>query len=208
MKRALKNFFLRDVYTTLFTLAGAGLLIMASSRLAFALVTATALLWVYNTAMAALFFGRPLYPRTKAGKTAARIILTSFLGSLFLLFLWVTSPLLAMETGSLILLVPCYASTSPLLDKPDDPEIAKLLLKASFEAGSLGLLIIAFALIREPIGFMALSLPGGGRGIIELFSPVDENGFLPVHIIAGSSGALLLLGYGSALFRGVKKPQG
>jgi hypothetical protein len=206
MRRALKNFFLHDWYTPLFTLAGAGLLIMASSRLAFALVTAAALLWVYNAAAAALFFGQPWYPSAKTGRTAARIILASFLGCLFLLFLWVTSPLLALETSAVILLVPCYASISPLFDKADGSNIATLLLKSSFEAGSLGLLIIAFALIREPVGFMSLSLPGGRQGIIELFSPVDENGFLPVRIIAGSAGALLLLGYGAALFRGIKKP--
>jgi hypothetical protein len=206
MKRAVKNFFLWDVYKPLFTLAGAGLIVMASSRLAFALVTAAALLWVYNATMAALFFGRPVYPKTPMGKVAARITLTSVLGSLFLLFLRVTSPLLAMETACLVLLTPCYVSVSPLFDKPYGSEISSLLLKASLEAGSLGALIVAFALIREPVGFMALSLPGGASGIIELFSPPEGDGFLPVRIIAGSAGALLLLGYGAALFRGRRRP--
>ncbi len=58
----------------------------------------------------------------------------------------------------------------------------------------------AFALIREPLGFLSLSLPGGAQGIILLFS-FEKEAFLPIHVIASSSGALLLLGYGIGLYR-------
>jgi hypothetical protein len=112
-----------------------------------------------------------------------------------------------METGYIVLLAPCCCVASPLFSALGREEFPALLFKTARDAGSLGTLIIAFALLREPIGFMNLSLPGGVQGIIELFPGFDGDSFLPIKIIAGSAGAFLLLGYGTALFRGVKKPE-
>ncbi|MDR2485117.1 MAG: hypothetical protein LBD55_06960 [Treponema sp.] len=204
MNHPLKTFLYRDLHAPFSTLAGAGFIVMSSSRLAFGLVAAAALLWVYNLTMAAVFFARPIYPAI--GKKITLIFLTSLLGSGFLLLLWLASPLLAMEMAYIILLAPCYAAGSPLFSQLKSSEISPLLLKASAEAGSIGLLIIAFSLIREPIGFMALSLPGGVQGLIELFQYFEGDAFLPIKIIPSSAGALLLLGYGAALFRSIRKP--
>jgi hypothetical protein len=210
MNHPLKTFVFRDLPAPLSTLAGAGLVIMSSSRLSFGLTAAAALLWVYDLTMTVVYFAQPIYP--KIGKNIALILLTSFLGSCFLLLLWLYSPLLALETGYIILLTSCYCVGSPAFarfdqpaGKPDTAEFKKIILKTSLEAGSLGILIIGFALIREPLGFTTLSLPGGPQGIIELFPPFDEDSFLPIGVISGSSGALLLLGYGAALFRNIKK---
>lgn len=205
MNHPLKTFLYRDLYAPLSTLAGVGLIVMSSSRLAFGLVAAAALMWVYNLTMAAVFFARPVYP--KIGKKIILIFLTSVLGSGFLLLLCLVSPLLAMEMAYIILLAPCYAVGSSLFSQQlKSSEISPLLLKASTEAGSIGLLIIAFSLIREPIGFMTLSLPGGVQGLIELFQYFEGDAFLPIKIIPSSAGALLLLGYGAALFRSIRKP--
>ncbi|MDR0568245.1 MAG: hypothetical protein LBG87_03465 [Spirochaetaceae bacterium] len=225
MNRLLKTFLFRDLGTPLTTLAGAGIIIMASSRLSFGLTVSAALLWVYNTVAAAVFFAQPFYPKT--GKKMTAILLSSFLGSAFLLILWLYSPLLAIETSYLIILIPCYCVGSPLFaqfssikqtDKQTGAQarqtggadmktaLQKVLMQASREAGSLGILITAFALIREPLGFMSLSLPGGPQGIIELFPGFEGDAFLPIAAASGSAGAFLLLGYGAALFRGLKKP--
>jgi hypothetical protein len=66
--------------------------------------------------------------------------------------------------------------------------------KEVFEAVSLGVLLLAFALIREPLGFLSLSLPGGAQGSVMLFSFKAES-LLPVQLMSSSGGALLLLGY-------------
>ncbi|MDR2535590.1 MAG: hypothetical protein LBD29_06110 [Treponema sp.] len=205
MNHSLKTFLFRDLHTPLSTLAGAGLLIMASSRLAFGLVTGIALLWVYDITVTILFFTQPIYPNI--GKKAILILLTSFLGSCYLLLLWFFSPLLAMETGYVILLVPCYCIGSSTFSRINlgQAKFEKLLFNTSLEAGSLGILIVAFALIREPIGFMSLSVPGGPLGIIEVFPVFEGNSFLPIRVIGSSAGAFLLLGYGAALFRNIKK---
>jgi Na+-transporting NADH:ubiquinone oxidoreductase subunit NqrD len=71
------------------------------------------------------------------------------------------------------------------------------------ESLTYGALIVIIALIREPLGFSSLSLPGGAQGIIMLFSFSGQL-FLPIRIIASSSGALLLLGYIIGLYRHLK----
>lgn len=203
MNRRFRTYLLRDAHTPLSTLAGAGLLIMASSRLAFALIAAAGILWVYGLTVLLIFFAQPIYP--KIGRTVVLMFLSTFMGSIFLFFLWFISPLLAMGTLYIIILVPGYCMGSSLFSQLHSLEIEDILSRMFLEAGSLGLLIIAFALIREPIGFMALSLPGGSQGIIEVFHATEGNAFLPIKIIASSAGALLLLGYGVALFYTMRK---
>jgi hypothetical protein len=56
------------------------------------------------------------------------------------------------------------------------------------------------------LGFMALSLPGGAQGFIELFNASDKTDFFPIRTLATVSGALLLLGYIIALFYTIIKP--
>jgi hypothetical protein len=79
-----------------------------------------------------------------------------------------------------------------------EPEDA--LTRALLEAVVLGGLLVALALIREPLGLGSLSIPGGIFGIIELFN-YNTGGIVPLRIISSSTGAFLLLGYGVALFR-------
>jgi hypothetical protein len=198
MNRRFKTYLLRDAYTPLSTLTGAGLLVMASSRLAFALTAAAGILWVYGLTVLLIFCAQPIYP--KRGSKVVLIFLAAFMGSIFLFLLWFISPLLAMGTVYIIILVPGYCVSSGLFVQLHSLEIEDILSRLFLEAGSLGLLIIAFALIREPIGFMSLSLPGGSQGIIEVFHATEEDSFLPIKVMANSAGALLLLGYGVALF--------
>jgi membrane protein implicated in regulation of membrane protease activity len=75
-----------------------------------------------------------------------------------------------------------------------------------FEAPSLGVLLLVLALIREPRGFMSLSLPGGVQGSVMLFS-FNVEFLLPVQLIASSGGALLLLGYFWSVYKFMNKEQ-
>ncbi|GHV71037.1 hypothetical protein AGMMS49928_21160 [Spirochaetia bacterium] len=186
-------------HSPLSALSGMGLLIMASGRTAFALITALSLLWVYGLTVPVFFASFKILP--PKGKIFIQIFLSAFFGSVFVLLIWLFSPFLAMETGFLLTLVPAVCISSGIFSRMEDPDPLKIFTRSLSEAGVLGLLILALALIREPIGYASLSLPGGNRGIVEIFSGGGENSFFPVHIATSSAGALLLLGYSLALFR-------
>ncbi|GHV02448.1 hypothetical protein FACS189485_02840 [Spirochaetia bacterium] len=186
------------------TMVGGSLLILASSRFSFALVAAVSLLWVYCLTVLVIFAARSILPQK--GMPGLFVFLSAIIGSLYLLLLSFFSPLLVLDTFFFLILSPVCLIASGLLERiwPENGS-AKLnletVLVSSFsEAAVLGLLILALSLVREPIGFAELSLPGGAQGIAAFFSP-EEEGFFPVRIAASSAGALILLGYGITLFK-------
>jgi hypothetical protein len=89
---------------------------------------------------------------------------------------------------------------SGILERTESLSPADILTKAYSEAATLSVLIVVFSLIREPLGFCTLSLPGGSEGIFFLFI-AEEEAFFPIRVIAAAPGVLFLLGYGIALFR-------
>ena len=179
-------------------LSGAGLLIMASDRLAHAITVVGALLWVYCLSVLAVHAGSRIFPRQ--GRKALLAFLVSFVASFYLLLLWISSPLCALSMFFVISLVPVICMSSGIFDRVASKSLTEKMLVSFSEALMLGLLIAIFALIREPIGYMSLSLPGGTQGILLLFS-FDSESFLPIRLISSSSGALLLLGYFVGLYR-------
>jgi hypothetical protein len=130
------------------------------------------------------------------------MFLTIFIAGLFLFLLFLASPLLAMQTQYLIILIPVVCVGSNLPKSFQKMVRKEVCIRALFEALSLGLLIVAFALIREPFGYMALSVPGGMQGIIEL--RYDGDFIVPMRVVSSSAGALILLGYATALFQGIR----
>jgi len=179
-------------------LAGAALLIMASDRLAHAIVVTGALVWVY--CLSSLI----AHARAKTFPLLIRPTLTAFLASfaagLYLLLLWIFSPLCALETFFVVLFVPVVCMVSGIFKRLEDLNPGETLSASCSEALIVGSFIICFAIVREPLGFGSLSLPGGAQGIVLLFSFHAES-FLPIRLIASSSGALLLLGYCLGLYR-------
>jgi hypothetical protein len=173
---------------------------MASIRVAFALVTLGALLWVYCGAALIARAARGFFP--ERGRGIVLVFLASLLGSLYLLFLALVNPLLAMECALLVSLVPAALISSSLIPRGANLDMRDTAIQAGQEALILGVLILALSLIREPIGFGSLSVPGGARGMVELFHGAAA--FFPIRIISSSAGAFLLLGYGIALFRRFK----
>ncbi|MDR2742131.1 MAG: hypothetical protein LBB98_08265 [Treponema sp.] len=180
------------------TLISAGLMIMATNRLAFALIVTGALVWTYGLTVLVLSFAKPILP--KKGREILWVFLSSFWGSLYLMFIHLASPYLAMETTFVILLVPLYCIGSGMCRRLEVHDPEKSIPKAVLEALVLGGILVALALIREPLGFGVFSFPGGPQGIVTLIS-FESSLYFPVQIIAGSSGGILLLGYGLSLFR-------
>ena len=200
MNKPVQNIFHNDA-PLLTCLSGAALLIMASDRLAHAIAVSGALIWVYSLSSLAAYAGARFLPQR--GRTLLLAFLTSFFAGAYLLLLWILSPLCALETFFVISLIPMFCMVSGILKQLETQSMDDVLLDFFSEALMLGGLIVIFALIREPLGYLSLSLPGGARGMILLFSFSTES-FLPIHVIASSCGALLLLGYLLGLYRYLK----
>jgi hypothetical protein len=179
-------------------------MIIATSRLAFALGAAGGLIWVYTLTALILSFAKPILP--KRGLLVLHLFLISFLGSLYILIFYGINPYLGMETTFLFLLCPLSCAGSGICRRIEGLPRQKSILKAFVEALVLGGLLIALALIREPLGFGSLTLPGGPQGLAVLFVFGAPAGalYFPVRIISGASGGLLLLGYALILFRRLK----
>jgi hypothetical protein len=184
------------------TLTGAALLILASSRTSYALLTLGALLWHHALLILILSVTKPIFPRR--GGDIVVFVLSGVLNSGYFLFLFLLNPFLALEIYLYCLLVPVHGYASRLASRLENMEIEDALFKAVSEAISIGILITALALIREPLGFGSLSLPGGSGGIVRLFVS-RESAYFPIRIFTSSAGALILLGYGVTIFNRLKE---
>ncbi|MDR0389200.1 MAG: hypothetical protein LBH73_03955 [Spirochaetaceae bacterium] len=185
----------------LFSLSSGALLVLASPRLAFALITVLALIFIYVLSAVVSLCAKKIIPR--AGRYLILIFIAGFFSSVFALILSLASPLLVLELNIIILLVPVSfinTSVSKNLDTlaPDDG-----LYEAVLEAMILGGLITALALIREPFSYGALSIPGR-QGIIEWAFADSENPYFS-HLISTIAGGFIVLGYAVALARKIRK---
>ncbi|MDR1863195.1 MAG: hypothetical protein LBQ67_04655 [Treponema sp.] len=185
-------------HAPLYTLAGAGLIITASSRLAFAIICAGALIWVYGLTSLVYCSSQKIMPLK--GKPIILLFLSSFVCSIYILCMFLINPLMIMGTCFFLLLVPPCCMGSGIFTGLASLTIEEVFFRSLLESLVLGGLIIAMSLIREPLGLGSVSFPGGAQGMIELTSG-DYEGFFPIRIFAISAGALLILGYGVSLFR-------
>jgi hypothetical protein len=131
---------------------------------------------------------------SKTRRMMLNVMIASFAGSLFYLFLYLLNPLLAIETTLICALSPVFFMSSSFHAVPRNQPAGELFQKAVSELLLLGTVTLAFSLIREPLGFATLSIPGGGRGIIELFNSGIYTPYT-VQLVSNSMGALFLLAY-------------
>jgi hypothetical protein len=168
------------------SMSGTALLIIAGSRLSYAISASGALLWVFvfsafvNTAWHSNVHTRML-----------NVMLSSFAGSLYFFLLYLLNPLFALETVLVYALAPVFFIGSKFCSSLEDSSADEVFQQALYEPVSLASLTLGFSLIREPLGFATLSIPGGKRGIIELFNTQGRS--YPVQLISSSTGALFLL---------------
>ena len=173
------------------SLTGAALLVIASGRIAFALICTLALVWVYVFTMAAAKLGGVNFPLW--GRNAVLLFVSSFSASVFLMLLWIFNPVLALESSFFIFLVPVVLTSSGLCGRVLAYDMGEVLSQALAEALILGVLILGFSLIREPLGFGSISFPG-----LDIIRFIGEE---PLRLLQASSGALVILGYGIAVYR-------
>jgi hypothetical protein len=139
---------------------GVGLIVIASGRITSALVCLAALLWTNALTMFAAGIGRKVLP--EKGSDAVLVFVSSFGSFLFYFFLSLASPFLAMENALCILLCPAFLLASGLYSRVREYDTPEMVFQAVSEALVLGALILALALIREPLGSASVSLPGLG----------------------------------------------
>jgi hypothetical protein len=165
--------------------------VLASARFSYALIASLALLWVYT--LTALAQKIPVLPR----REGISLVLSSFISGLFILILSIFCPILAMDSLLFLILCPLCCVSSGGSGKLT---IEEALYRACAEGLVFSVLILILALIREPLGYGTISLPGGRQGIL---CPVrfPAESYLPLRVFASSAGAFFLLGYGAALFR-------
>ena len=200
MNNRLHSHFFWGRHAPLSAMTAVGLLLMASSRLAFAIFCAGALLWVFGLTALAFFSAQKFMPQK--GKPIILLFLTSLISSMYLLLMDMLNPLLVAETWFFLVLIPPYCVGSGLFEQNEPQDPGELLPRVWLEAACLALIIIAISLIREPLGSGSLSFPGGTWGFAEfVVSGDDVEGFLPIRLLSVSAGGFLLLGFCVAIFR-------
>jgi hypothetical protein len=190
------------LYQPVSSMTGLALLIIAGSRLSYAIVAVCALFWVFMLGAFTNTFLRGV--ASKTGRMTLNVMISSFAGSLYYLLLYLLNPLLAMETVLICTLSPVLFMSGSFCEVSGSLSAGELFKKAAYEPLALGGVTLAFSLIREPLGFATLSIPGGVRGIIELFNPGGSN-LYGVQLISSSTGALFLLAYILLALRYIKR---
>jgi hypothetical protein len=184
------------IYSPLATLSGGGLLILASARFSFALVSATALLWVFVLSSLALRI--PFLPHR--GREGVIPFLVAFIGGLYIFALSLVSPITALDSLFFLILCPLCCVSSGLPGRLKKLDLGEGVFQAAQESACLSILILGLALIREPLGYGTLSLPGGSQGMVAIIR-FSRQSYLPIRVVSDAAGAFFLLGYGLALFR-------
>jgi hypothetical protein len=173
-------------------MSGTTLFIIAGSRFSFAISAAGALIWVFT--ISAFIDTARHGIISDARNKMFNVVLASFSGSLYFFLLYLLNPLFATETVLVYALVPVFFIGSKFCLLLENQLADDVIREALYEPLSLAGLTLGFSLIREPLGFATLSIPGGKRGIIELFVPQGGYSY-PVQLISNSTGALFLLAY-------------
>ncbi|MDR2509523.1 MAG: hypothetical protein LBC77_02635 [Spirochaetaceae bacterium] len=179
----------------------AALIIFGTSRLAFAICAAAALVWGYVFSVTLIHSSKRFFPKSVFNNILSLCVF-GFAAGLFQLFMELACPALAMETALIVLIVPALCFVGNIERRTERSPLLSAVTSAVLEAAGIGVFLVAFALIREPLGYGSLSLPGGLKGYYEIFS-VDKSGF-PVRIISAPAGALLLSGYIFIVFKMIK----
>ncbi|GAB1481348.1 hypothetical protein MASR2M78_01630 [Treponema sp.] len=177
-----------EEFNPITSLASAALLVLATTHLSHALLVFAALLFVNSFSTLVLLGLSPILPNRGLSLIAAFV--ASFFAYSFHLLLSMVSPVLALELGFIFALIPLFfmASTSIFMGSPT---LVVAFARSAYEAVLVGVLLIAFALVREILAYGYLTLPGL-EGAVILFGSVQENAS---RAISSSVGALILLAY-------------
>jgi len=190
-------------------LTGAGLLVMASARLSWAITVAGCIFWVYGFtaftfSLLLSLLGKKIFP--VKGSKVLYVCLASFWGSVYILIFWLLCPFAVFEVFLLLLLVPLYFAGSDIIEQlvllPENSyrDVFEDVSDAFSQATVLSVLIILFSIIREPLSYCSLTFPGSYQGMITIMY-FNSNSFFPIRIFSVTAGALILLGYLICLYQ-------
>ena len=182
------------------SLSGAVILVGATGRLSHALIVGAAVFVVYVAAPLALKLAEPLVPDTY--RTWVRVLVASTVAAIFSRIAGLVWPLLVRELALYLGMVPLCLISSGLIERSDKLRRLGALKLSVFEAAVLSGLALAFALIREPLGFGALSIPSAD-GITLLFYQVKAEA-LSLRSLSTTAGGFMILGYLLALYRKIR----
>ena len=206
MKQRFNSHLFWGSHSPLAALSASTLIILASSRLAFAIICSAALIWVYALTSLIITAARKIMP--SRGRMVILLFLSTFLCAVFMLLLGFINPLLILGMVFFLLLIPPCCLGAGYFESITTVDPIEATIRALFEAITLSGIILAFALIREPFGMGTLSFPGGYQGIVEFVIAKDHEVFVPLRILSVSGGGLLLLGYATALYRYLREQSG
>lgn len=204
MNRRFESHLFWGSHSPLSILTGTGMIILASTRFAFALICTGAIIWVFGLSALIYSCARSILPNRL--RSIVLLFLSSFLCGIFMFLVSLLNPLLILGTGFFLILVPPCCLGSGFFEASESEYPVEVVSRALLEAGVLGGIIIALSLIREPLGMGTLSFPGGAQGIMEFSGGAEP--FAPARILSMSAGGLLLLGYGTAIFRYFREKSG
>jgi hypothetical protein len=178
------------------TMSGAALFLVAGSRLSFALVAAGAVALVFAAGAAA---ERPAWCFTsRPYRRLCNMLAAALAGGVYLFALHLFFPLLALECGLVCAIVPAVYMESGADIIRERPPSRRTPGEAALTPIGLVMTTLAVALVREPLAYGTLTMPTEAGGLTEVWRIA---GFLPVRVIASTTGALLLFAYGAAAFQ-------
>ena len=206
MNRRLESHLFWGRQSPLSALSGAALIILASSRFAFAVICTGTLIWVFGLSTLVFSGARKIMP--SRGRRIILLFVSTFLCGLFMLLVSFLNPLLILGSAFFMILVPPCCLSTGFFEAAESADTIEVFSRALLEAVTLAGIILAIALIREPLGMGTISLPVGAQGITELFDSSETNTFVPIRLFSVSAGGLLLLGYCTALYRYFREQYG
>lgn len=163
-----------------------------SNRLANALLLGAVMLFaLLGTGIASVALERLVPPRLRL---PARLLVASALVSAAQRFLWVLAPTLGAGLG---IYLPLLAVNCLLLGSAGAGSLSQGALEAAGRGAAFAVALACLALVREVLGAGTITLFPVGRfgGVLSI------RGLPPARVLAAAPGALLLLGYASALAR-------
>jgi hypothetical protein len=173
------------------------LLLAGSGRLAYALTLAALLLLCYPAFALASLALRGARP--SRGAAALDVFLAAAVGAVGYAAIALASPVMAGELAFPIGLVPVTVVAARLGERYRSEYWLDAARGSALEAAVAGVTLIVLALVREPFGYGALSLPGVFGAVVVLGS--DAASLAASRVIATASGAFLVLAYLTALYR-------
>jgi hypothetical protein len=200
------------IYNPLVPFFALPLILTASVRLSFAIIASLNLFFVYFLTFAT-FTGieklmkvlnqdrtTPLSILPNKNVVFITMLLSTFFSAIFYFLLSLFNPLLAIETQFFIIAVPMVASMQKSINKKENMPFYGQLSKCLSGCLYFIIVLMLLSLIREPLGFATLSVPGGEKGIVELFNNESTSPYA-VQIVPLASGVLFILGLALAAFR-------